>query len=112
MMLLETLGRSAIKPLTPQQICLSVRSIRQDTAVSRQLTYDFGEPIEITSAGHRTSGGRTSSNKIAHTIRARLKETVVDVLNKLNQEILTGPLPILLIALHSLKMHGSTMFAI
>ena len=46
MMLLETLGRSAIKPLTPQQICLSVRSIRQDTAVSRQLTYDLGEPIE------------------------------------------------------------------
>ena len=88
MMLLETDGQWEVrlKPKTPLQ---PVESIRQDTGVSRQLTYDSREPLEITAERHPTSlAAAQAQTKYAHTIRSQLKEIVADALNEFDQKML------------------------
>ena len=106
MMLLETHGQWEVRlqPQTPQQTRLSGGPIRQGTGISRQLTYELSDPLEIPAGEHRTSLVAAQAQvKYGHAIRSQLKEIVAEALNKFDKKIPSGPLPRLLIALHKLE---------
>ena len=77
MMLLEIHGQWEVllQPQTPQQIRLSGGPIRQDTGVSRQLTYELSDPLEIPAGDHSTYLVAAQAQvKYVHSIRSRLKK--------------------------------------